>query len=109
MPDGALAAPPLPDEARFGDEPANLAGWIARRRLRDVAPFVPRDLREQAAGDRRARLRRRDVVGRRRGVAVLDQEPAGAPAAGCRPRADEYPGAAQLAAAERELQLALLQ
>src|SRR2546422_9327679 len=75
MPNGSLAAPTLPDEARLCDELANLPGRIGGRRLCDIAPLVPRDLRQQAARDRRARLRPGDGVRRDRRGAMVDPEP----------------------------------
>src|SRR5204863_5216139 len=101
MPDRAPAATALPHETRLGDELLDLARGIAGSRFLDVAPFVPRDLGEQATRDHRAGLGRGHVLARDRAVAVRDQEPPGAPARRRRPRAHEDPGAGELSTVER--------
>src|SRR5206468_1267472 len=108
VPHGRLAAPAPADEVGLGDELPDLCGWIAGGGFGDVAAFVPGDLGEQAAGDRGARLGLGHVLGRGRGVAMLDQEPARPAAARRRPRAHEDPRAFELLAMKGELQLTLL-
>src|SRR5262249_59900488 len=90
-----------------GGEAADRRGRIPPRRLLDVAPLVPGDLREGAPRDGRARLRRRNVVGRRESVAMLDEEPGGLAPRRPGPCADEHPRPAELRPRELELELSL--
>src|SRR5207237_1010422 len=59
------------------------------------------DAGQRAARDHRERAREGEVLGGRGGVAMLDEEPLAVP------RADEDPRALELAAMQRELELAL--
>src|SRR5581483_11353540 len=98
VPYGRLPRAPPAHELRVRDELLDLRRRIAPGRLLDVPALLPRDLGEEPAREHRARRGRDDVLGRRRGVAMLDEEPRGPIRARAGPgaRADEDPRAAEL-------------
>src|SRR5439155_15903203 len=99
---------PLAAHRRRGvrDQAPDLGRRVGARRLLDVPALLPGDLRQETLRDDGARRARRNVVVGGERVAMLDEQPRRL-ARWATPGADEDPRAAELLAAERELELAL--